>query len=70
MNFKSIFASILQGGAGGAVQSLSAQSGPISWQAVGIVAAFGALVSLSQALAPHPAVAAAKPAVAAAVSAI
>jgi hypothetical protein len=68
MNFKSIFAIILQGASSGAIQGL--QSTPegqkVSWQAVGIVAAFGALVGLTHALQTHPAVAATQPAPAAA----
>lgn len=56
MNFKSIFAKILQGAANGAVQALQAENGKTNWQSVGIVAAFGAIVGLSQAFSQHPAV--------------
>lgn len=57
MNFKTIFATILQGASNGAVQGLQSQAGPnINWQGVGIVALFGALVGLSQSLGSHPAV--------------
>lgn len=67
MNFKAIFAAVLQGASNGAAQGLQSQTGTsINWQGVGIVAAFGALVSLTQALQAHPAVTAAQPAVPAA----
>lgn len=60
MNFKNIFASVLANASNGAVQALQSQesNSTVNWQAVGIVAAFGALVGLTQALASHPAVAA------------
>lgn len=73
MNFKSIFTTILQGGTNGAVQSIAQQAGSnpagtvSNWQGVGIVALFGALVSVIQLLGSHPAVTAAVPAPAAAV---
>lgn len=68
MNFRNIFTTMLQGGANGAVQGLQATpaDGKVNWQGIGIVALFGAIVGLSQALASHPAVVAAQPAVPAA----
>lgn len=57
MNFKSIFAALLQGAANGAAQGLQSQAGPkTNWQGVGIVAAFGAIGGLLQVLQAHPAV--------------
>ncbi|MDE2099628.1 MAG: hypothetical protein KGL39_20415 [Patescibacteria group bacterium] len=59
MNFTQIFSNMLSGASNGAVQALqSTPSGQkVNWQSVGIVAAFGAIVGLSQALASHPTVA-------------
>jgi len=59
MNFKQLFANVLQGASNGAVQALQAtpDGGKVNWQSVGVVAAFGAIVGLAQALGSHPAVA-------------
>lgn len=47
---------MLQGAANGAAQALESQQGSVNWAGIGIVAAFGALTGLKQALQGHPAV--------------
>lgn len=60
MNFKKLLSQMLQGASNGAAQALESSNGSVNWASVGIVAAFGALAGLTQALQGHPAVVAAQ----------